>query len=261
MSPDFPRTLSFFLSLLLCFSSSGVATAEDPEAAWVLTFEDEFDGPKLDYSKWTPEDPWGVERNSELQGYVIQAFHQDDGILRIRCENKPTFYDGKKREYRSGMMSTTRKFAQRYGKFEIRCRVPEGRGLWPAFWLLPEPPSWPPEIDILEILGHETDRVYLSHHWINPENPEGPSRSITGEFKGPDFSKNFHTFAVVWEPGEIRWYIDGELRHQSRKEIPDLPMFLLVNLAVGGWAEAPDSSTVFPADFEIDFVRVWERKK
>ncbi len=236
------------------------ARADDNEPKWVLTFEDEFDGPKLDYSKWTPEDPWGVERNEELQGYVIQAFEQEDGILKIRCENKPTFYDGKKREYRSGMMSTTRKFSQTYGKFEIRCRVPRGKGLWPAFWLLPEPPSWPPEIDILEILGHETDRVYLSNHWINPDDPTGNSKSITGEFQGPDFAEEFHTFAVEWEPDEIRWLIDGVVRHNSTTEVPDIPMFMLVNLAVGGWAEAPDDSTRFPATFEVDYVRVWEKQ-
>lgn len=65
---------------------------------------------------------------------------------------------------------------------------------------------------------------------------------------------------MEWEPGEIRWYVDGALRHQSRKEIPDVPMFLLVNPAVGGWVEASDSITVFPADFESDLVRVWETK-
>lgn len=158
------------------------------------------------------------------------------------------------------MMSTTQKFSQAFGKFEIRCRVPHGKGLWPAFWLFPEPKSWPPEIDILEIPGHETDRVYMSNHWVNPGKPQGNSKSITGEYKGPDCSKNFHTFAVEWEPGEIRWMIDGELRHRSRKEVPEIPMFILVNLGVGGWAEAPDESTGFPADFEIDSVRVWEKR-
>lgn len=248
----------FALFLLTCAEQ---VSAEDVPSEWTLTFEDEFDGPKLDYSRWTPEDPWGVERNDELQGYVIQAFEQKDGILQIRCENKPTFYDGEKRDYRSGMMTTYRKFSQTFGKFEIRCRVPHGQGLWPAFWLLPEPLSWPPEIDILEILGHETDRVYLSNHWINKRDPEGDSGSQTGEFKGPDFSKDFHTFGIEWESGEIRWYIDGELRHQSRKNVPEKPMYLLVNLAVGGWAKAPDSSTMFPATFEVDYVRVWERLK
>lgn len=127
---------------------------------WKLVFEDQFDGPKLDYEKWTPKDPWGVERNGELQGYSRQNFIQENGVLTIVAEKTPAFYDGKRREYRSGMMTTTRKFSQRYGRFAIRCRIPRGQGLWPAFWMLPEPPSWPPEIDVFEILGQE----YLSHH-------------------------------------------------------------------------------------------------
>ncbi|MDF1825440.1 MAG: glycoside hydrolase family 16 protein [Verrucomicrobiales bacterium] len=249
-----------FFSGLLLLSVTGHLIAGENAAAWVLTFEDEFDGPKLDYDKWTPEDPWGVERNDELQGYVIQAFEQNEGILQIRCEKKPTFYDGRKRDYRSGMMTTYRKFSQTFGKFEMRCRVPRGQGLWPAIWLLPDPLAWPPEIDILEILGHETDRVYLSNHWIDPDNPDGDSGSQTGEYKGPDFSEDFHTFGVEWESGEIRWYVDGVLRHKALKNVPEEPMYILVNLAVGGWAEAPDASTVFPAVLEIDYVRVWERE-
>lgn len=229
---------------------------------WELTFVDEFDGERLDYTKWTPRDPWGVVRNDELQAYIVKAFHTNEGILTIRCEDEPAFYDGAKRDYRSGMMSTSGKFAQTYGRFEIRCQVPRGRGLWPAFWLLPDPPTWPPEIDILEILGHETDRAYMSLHWPDPAKPGGDSLSVTGEHKGTDFSDGFHTLAIEWEKGEIRWYIDGVERHRVTEHVPDQPMFLLVNLAVGGeWAGAPTPETVFPADFLVDYVRVWKKRQ
>lgn len=226
---------------------------------WKLVFEDQFDGPKLDYEKWTPKDPWGVERNGELQGYSRQNFIQENGVLTIVAEKTPAFYDGKRREYRSGMMTTTRKFSQRYGRFAIRCRIPRGQGLWPAFWMLPEPPSWPPEIDVFEILGQEPDRAYLSHHWLDERIEEDPLQSQTGEYRGPDFSESFHVFAVDWEPGRIRWFIDGVLRHEDRTRVPEVPMFLLVNLAVGGWADDPDENTKFPARFEIDWVRAWEK--
>jgi len=249
---------------ILAFPAADPGRAEGAddfdESEWVLTFEDEFDGERLDYDLWTPEDPWGVVRNDELQGYWLKAFRVEDGILRIVAEDKPSYYDGARRDYRSGMMSTTGKFAQRHGRFEIRCRVPSGKGLWPAFWLLPEPPSWPPEIDVLEILGGETDRVYLSHHWVNPDDPGGDSLSQTGEFEGPDFSEDFHTFAVEWGPDRIRWLVDGVERHASSENVPDVPMFLLVNLAIGGWAGSPDESTPFPATFEIDSVRVWRKR-
>lgn len=228
---------------------------------WKLTFVDEFDSDRLDYDLWTPKDPWEVVRNDELQGYWIKAFETKNGVLSITAENKPSFYDGARRDYRSGMMSTTGKFSQKYGRFEIRCRIPAGKGLWPAFWMLPEPPSWPPEIDVLEILGGEPDRLYMSNHWSDPKNPGGDSKAQTGEFKGPDFSREFHTFAVEWEKGLIRWLVDGVVRHESRNEVPDVPMFLLVNLAIGGWAKEPDDQTRFPAKFEIDYIKAWEKQE
>lgn len=250
--------LSFHLVWLLF--SCGAEERLSSLDGWKLTFSDEFDGEKLDYEKWTPKDPWGVERNGELQGYWIKAFIPEDGILKVRCEARPSFYDGKKRHYRSGMMSTSGKFAQTYGRFEIRCKVPKGTGLWPAFWMLPDPPSWPPEIDVLEILCQEPDRVYMTNHWPRRGNSD-ESDSVTGEYRGPDYSAEFHRFTVEWEENEIRWYVDGILRHRSRDHVPQLPMFLLVNLAVGGWAEEPDENTTFPADFEIDYVKAWEKKE
>tara|TARA_R110000850_G_scaffold9033_28_gene33396 strand:+ start:3709 stop:4488 length:780 start_codon:yes stop_codon:yes gene_type:complete len=251
-----------FLSLViegLNAEDSGPSSDHDL-GQWELSFVDEFDGSKLDYDRWMPKDPWGSVRNDELQGYVLKAFHQEGGILKIRCEDEPSFYDGQKLDYRSGIMTTTGKFSQQFGRFEIRCRVPGGKGLWPAFWLLPEPPSWPPEIDVLEILGEESDRVYFSNHWVDPRNPKGDSKAVTGDYKGPDFSAEFHVFSVIWESEEIRWYVDGVLRHRSSEHVPQEPMFMLVNLAVGGWAKHPDATTVFPADFEIDYVKVWSRR-
>ncbi|MCB1204645.1 MAG: glycoside hydrolase family 16 protein [Verrucomicrobiae bacterium] len=236
------------------------SSVPDPER-WELTFSDEFEGERLDYGKWMPKDPWGVVRNDELQAYILKAFSIEGGILRITCEAEAAYYDGAKRDYRSGMMTTSGRFSQRYGRFEIRCRVPKGRGLWPAFWMLPEPPAWPPEIDILEILCQEPDKLYMSNHWPNPSDPDGNSLSQTGEFEGVDFSDGFHTVAVEWDPGEIRWYVDGIERHRSRESVPDVPMFLLANLAVGGWAELPTPETRFPAIFEIDYVRAWQEKK
>ncbi|MFV1996229.1 MAG: family 16 glycosylhydrolase, partial [Verrucomicrobiales bacterium] len=172
------------MTCLLLVAESSVAgdERENPlREGWELTFADEFDGGKFDRAKWNPRDPWEVEKNGELQAYVPGAFEVRDGVLRIRIDKKKAFYGGKVRQYASGMMTTSGKFSQRYGRFEIRCKVPKGRGLWPAFWMLPEPPSWPPEIDVLEILGHETDRVHLTHHWPHPDNPSGDSKSDPGD--------------------------------------------------------------------------------
>jgi beta-glucanase (GH16 family) len=233
---------------------TSLAAAE--ETKWKLVFSDEFDGTKLDTSKWTPRDPWGYERNQELQAYVEDAFDVRDGILHIRAEKRHAQYAGKDRAYTSGMMTTHDHFAQKFGRFEVRCRVPKGQGLWPAVWLLPLPRSWPPEIDILEILGHEPNKVHMTHHW------RGEDKKLASDskaWKGPDFSADFHVFAVEWTPQYIAWSIDGHERQRSIKHIPvDKPMYLLINLAVGGnWPKAPDEHTVFPATFDIDYVRIY----
>ena len=257
-----PLICLVFFFLWSCSEKPRLGDAQFDPSDWELTFVDQFDGSELDEAKWSPKDPWEVVRNNELQAYVPDAFVVKDGILKIRSRRSPAEYDGATREYSSGMMTTTGKFSQTHGRFEIRCKVPKGKGLWPAFWMLPEPPSWPPEIDVLEILGHETAKVHMTHHWPHPDRPTEDSKSNGGEFKGPDFSAAFHTFAVEWRKDEIRWLVDGIERHRSEKEVPRVPMFLLVNLAVGGnWPGSPDENTDFPADFEIDYIKVWKKKE
>jgi beta-glucanase (GH16 family) len=233
------------------------AAGQTAKPGWKLTFQDEFDGPALDLKKWNPNDPWGRERNQELQAYVTNAFEVKDGVLHIRAEKREAFYSGKQRAYTSGMMTTHRKFSQQYGRFEIRCRVPKGKGLWPAFWLLPEPLTWPPEIDVLEILGHEPNKVYMTHHFPDEQRKHG---SHGGSWSGPDFSAGFHEFAIEWTPQAIVWFVDGVERFRSEKSIPQGQMYILVNLAVGGdWPGAPDEKTEFPASLEVDYVRAYEK--
>jgi beta-glucanase (GH16 family) len=243
-------------ALLLTLSASALA-APPERAGWKLTFSDEFDGQSLDTNKWNPADPYGAERNHELQAYVADAFEVKDGILRIKAEKREAFYGGKQREFTSGMMTTLGKFSQEYGRFEIRCRVPKGKGMWPAFWLLPEPRAWPPEIDVLEILGHEPDKIHMTHHFRNAEMKH---KSHGGSWRGPDFSAGFHEFAVEWSPKAIVWFVDGVERFRSEDSIPRGKMYLLVNLAVGGeWPGAPDEDTRFPAALEVDYVRAYDK--
>jgi beta-glucanase (GH16 family) len=243
--------------VLACVSNSSSAQLDKP--GWKLAFHDEFDGKALDLDKWNLTDPWGRERNHELQAYVTNAFEVKGGILRIRAENGEAFYSGKQRSFTSGMMSTYRKFNQQYGRFEIRCRVPKGKGLWPAFWLLPEPLGWPPEIDVLETLGHEPNKIYMTQHF---QDEQRQHKSDGGSWTGPDFSADFHEFAVEWSPERMVWFVDGVERFRSEKSVPRSKMYLLVNLAIGGdWPGAPDEATHFPAAFEVDYVRVYERQR
>ncbi|MCX6928016.1 MAG: glycoside hydrolase family 16 protein [Verrucomicrobia bacterium] len=241
--------------LVICSVGNAAEKAERP--GWKLTFQDEFEGTALDLQKWNPKDPWGRERNNELQAYVTNAFEVKDGMLKVRAEKQDAFYSGKQRVYTSGMMSTYRKFSQRYGRFEIRCRVPRGKGMWPAFWLLPEPLAWPPEIDVLEVLGHEPNKLYCTHHF---QDEQRKHKSDGGSWTGPDFSADFHEFAVEWSPQRIVWFVDGEEHFRSEKSIPHGKMYMLVNLAVGGdWPGAPDDKTRFPAALEVDYVRAYEK--
>jgi beta-glucanase (GH16 family) len=246
--------LTLLLSLVFC--AVGLAGPAN-RPGWTLTFDDEFDGTNLDLAKWTPHDPWGRARNHELQAYVPAAFDVSNGILRIETKKQQAYYAGRERSITSGMMTTYGKFSQQYGRFEIRCRVPKGKGMWPAFWLLPDPLRWPPEIDVMEILGHEPDKIYMTHHFLNDDRIH---KSHGGFFKGPDFSAGFHEFAVEWSPQSIVWFVDGIERYRSEDSIPKGKMYMLINLAVGGdWPGSPNAQTKFPAALEVDYVRAYQR--
>jgi beta-glucanase (GH16 family) len=245
-----------FIALVALVSVVPCLAQDKP--GWKLTFHDEFDGASLDPSKWNPRDPWGRVRNNELQAYVEDAFRLHDGMLHIVAEKRSASYDGAVRQYTSGMMSTYRKFAQQYGWFEVRARLPKGNGLWPAFWMLPEPLGWPPEIDVMENLAQDTRVAYFTNHFTGSDGKHGSKGS--GKIATPDLSADFHTFAVEWTPEAIVWYLDGVEKFRSAVGVPHQPMYLLLNLAVGGaWPVPPDETTAFPASFQVDYVRVYAK--
>lgn len=230
---------------------------------WRLTFRDEFDGNRLDRGKWNDHFQGRRTNDPELQHYAEDAHEVGGGRLRLKAEKRAV--GGK--PYTSGMIASFEKFSQKYGYFEIRARCPAGKGLWSAFWLLPEVEDrskpqwwkehWPKEIDVLELLGHEPSKAYFSVHWLGQ-----PDKHLfnTMSWKGPDFSGGYHTFAVRWEPGECVWYVDGVERARANEGVPDVRMFVLANLAVGGdWPGDPDRTTAFPASMDIDYIRAWQR--
>jgi hypothetical protein len=216
---------------------------------WETTLEDKFEGDRLDTSKWETGYKAGTK---EAQYYVHDAFEFEDGILKIRAEERQV----RDREYASGILTTRYSFDQKYGRFEVRAKMPAGQGLWPAFWLLPTSQNYPLEIDVFEFLGHQTDTVYMTNHW---RGKDGRSTFQTYGFKGPDFTQDFHVFEIRWNEEEIVWYIDWVERARETRGIPHEPMFLLLNLAVGGeWPGYPDDTTPFPSYLEVDYVRVYE---
>src|SRR5258708_4689729 len=127
------------------------------------SFADNFDGTQLDPTRWQTTYKSG---RAELQSYVPDALRVSGGILRVTAQPQ----SGQDRPYTSGIITTQGKFSQQYGYFEMRARVPDGQGLWPAFWLLHIGPLPWTEIDVLEILGHDTTTLYMSNHWRDEAN-------------------------------------------------------------------------------------------
>lgn len=229
---------------------------EMEKKGWVLTFQDEFNDSKLDSSKWIDSYPGNIRTHGdeEKQWYAADGYEVGKGHLRLKGEKR----EMEGHPYTSGMVASFGKFAQQYGWFEIRAKFPKGKGYWPAFWLLPTSKAWPPEIDVLEILDHEPNKVYLTNHW---RDDKGEHKSKGGNWVGPDFTTDYHVFATQWNPGEIIWYVDGIERFRSTIGVPSEPMYLIANLAIGGsWGGYPDASTVFPGYMEIDYIRVYKKQ-
>lgn len=245
------------------FSFAFISCGKDDEAAvvdpaylegWTLTWQDEFDKPTVDPLKWdiTIREQ---SHNNELQYYVADDVYIENGCLRLRSQKRE--YKGK--HYTSGHVTSNGTFDQLYGRFEVRARLPKTKGIWPAHWMLARG-VWPPEIDIMELLGHDPKTVYMTNHWGDATS-EGHKWQGIG-YTGPDFSQDFHVFAAEWSADEIVWYVDGVMRYRSVQGIPHLPMYVILNTAVGGdWPGYPDDTTVFPQYHDIDYVRVYTKNQ
>ena len=224
---------------------------------WKLTFQDEFDGATVDAAKWGKRYKWGeAQINSELQAYVDDAFQLQDGILTIVGDKRSASYAGQTFQYASGVIASVHE--QTYGYFEARLKVPAGQGMWPAFWLLGAVGTpGVNEIDIHEILGHQPSKVYMTVHW---GTDYGAGHMSDGsDWTGPDFSADFHVFGLEWRREAIIWTIDGvERKRHTGAGIPQVPMYVILNLAIGGmWPGAPDATTSFPGKYQIDYVRAY----
>lgn len=218
---------------------------------WILIWNDEFNDDVVDPTKWRIEDA-ALIKNNEQQYYTPEDVYLQDGNLVLRSQER--FMGG--RDYTSGLVETKGLFTLTYGRVEVRAQLPRGKGIWPAHWMMNAVGTWPPEIDIMEMLGHRPTRIHMTNHFgVHPRNSRHG-----GHFDGPDYSKDFHTFAVEWTPDEIKWFIDGEERYTTQKHVHDVPFYLILNTAVGGnWPGYPDETTVFPQYHYIDYVRVYKK--
>lgn len=272
-------TIFFLFSVVLIFSSFLISTPRfESKNVWELVWEDDFNGAELDQTKWNVL-LRETSKHNELQYYLPDEVYVENGMLRLRSRVRK--YGSK--EFTSGRLDTRNKFAPVYGRFEIRGRLPVGKGLWPAYWLypqhrdwqmeyimseavangkesmIPEERPWYSEIDIMEFLGHEPNVLYGTLHYYTFD---GQKKTSSGTWKGSvNYADDFHVYALEWEPDSIRWYIDDQLLHATTSGIPHTPHYLIINTAVGGgWPGNPDSTTIFPQFHDIDYVKVYQRK-
>jgi beta-glucanase (GH16 family) len=242
---------------------------------WKLVWEDTFQAPDIDESKWNFVDGgWGFG-NEEWQYYT-------DRSKNARIENNQLVIEAHKETYKensytSAKLTTQGKADWKYGRFSIRAKLPEGQGIWPAVWMMPTDmekySGWPAcgEIDIMESVGHKPETVHGTLHYGVPHTYTGDSFTLP-EGK---FSDDFHVFTLEWEPTEFRWYVDDVLYQKQNTwfsknsndgtnyEFPapfNREFYLQLNLAVGGkWPGYPDETTSFPQRMVIDYIKVFQR--
>jgi beta-glucanase (GH16 family) len=257
--------------------STPVPTPTSDPNVWELVWADEFDQPDgsaPNPAKWNHQQGGAGWGNGELQHYtdaIDNSFIQD-GMLVIRANQE--YMLG--RDYTSARLTTQFRGDWTYGRFEIRARLPNTPGIWPAFWLLPSRARYGSgaaggEIDIMELIGSEPGRTYGTLHFGNPAERSSGYYDLTANTA---FSDDFHIFALEWEPDEIRWYVDDILFHSESEWFTtgrqgaqppapfDQDFYLLVNVAVGGhWPGSPDETSVFPQMMYVDYVRVYQHPK
>lgn len=259
------------------------------------TFHDDFDEHPLSRGRWAPHYAggaaypearyWGGEGsdfkrktawNGEQQIYVdpryagrattplkLDPFSVRDGLLSIAATRTPPALKEVlfNNEYVSGILTTQGSFAQKFGYFEIRAKMPVGQGVWPAFWMLADNGGWPPEIDVIEGRGQRPGHLVMTTHWRIPAT--GVVKSCGFDFILPDASTAFHDYGMLWLQDRLIYFIDR--KPVSDIKVPDTfvdPMYMIVNLAMGtktlpgvGFVDATSPVAVA---FEIDRISAWQ---
>lgn len=238
-----------------------------PPPGYTLVWHDEFEGKGIDPANWSYDTGAGGWGNGEMQYYTTRTENAriEDGMLVIEARQEK--YEGA--YYTSARLKTQGLQAFQYGRIEARLKVPEGKGLWPAFWMLGSNfngSNWPDcgEIDIMEYIGREPDLIMGTLH--------GPGYSSTlgfSQWNRQDYpiAEDFHVYAIEWDAQAIHWFYDGERYHTvtpadigEREWVFDQPFFFVLNLALGGQLPGPLGLDVtFPKQYLVDYVRVFQK--
>lgn len=231
-----------------------------------LIWSDEFSDSTINPSNWTHETGGSGWGNNELEYYTnrnVNSYIQNGSLV---IEAKQENYGGK--NYTSARMITKGKRYFTYGKIEARIKLPFGKGIWPAFWMLGENIStvgWPAcgEIDIMELVGGGVNdkKVYGTAHWYSNGHAQyGGNYTLTSGI----FADNYHVFSITWTSNAIEWFVDGT-KYVTIDITPaglqafHKNSFIILNLAVGGnWPGNPDGTTIFPQKMFVDYVRVYQ---
>tara|TARA_Y100000589_G_C27034913_1_gene580616 strand:- start:162 stop:980 length:819 start_codon:yes stop_codon:yes gene_type:complete len=266
--------LIFTFVLLGCAGEKALPQTAPASDTWVLQWAEEFDG-DLDSDVWTAEIGTGEDRglngwgNDELQYYTARPENArtEDGHLVITAIKED--YEGS--SYTSARLVSKENKEVQYGRIEARIKVPAGQGFWPAFWLLGtnlDSVGWPQcgEIDIMEARGQQPSWIGGALH--GPGYSGGASLSQSFYDAEKSFDSDFHVVGIDWEEDLISWWVDGNVYHSvsrgtltpEQEWVYDQPFFFILNLAVGGnYVGSPNSETPFPAEYRIDYIRVYQR--
>ena len=278
----FVLVIGLAITTQLTFAADGTTT-DTSSTEYKLVWSDEFNTDGVpDPNNWTYEN--GFVRNRELQWYQPENARCENGLLIIegKRENKknPNYNsessDWRRNreyaEYASASMTTRRLHDWKYGRFEMRGRIDTRDGLWPAFWTLGSQGRWPAcgEIDIME---YYKGMLLANAAWASGKQWTpvwDDSRKPITDFNDPDWSAKFHLWRMDWDPNSIKLYVDDMLlnsvdlnqtfnKDNEGKNPFRQPHYIILNLAIGGTAGGDPSKTEFPAKFEVDYVRIYQK--
>ena len=251
--------------LLVLAGAVVIFVRHESRAKWQLVWHDEFSGTAVQASHWkVRNDSWAANEES-IDTARPANVQVAGGTLRLIARRETYTAGSTTRQFTSGYLDTVGKHSWRYGRFEIRAKLPQSVGLWPAFWLRTD--QGPGEVDVVEAVGGDPRRTVESVH----RSTDGGQDKVSHEDVLPSGSTaTWHTYAVQLEPAKITWSIDGRVVQTVRAaDVPwladsfDQPVNIRLNLQVGGafpryYGRPVGPGTVFPAQFVIDWVRVYQ---
>lgn len=251
---------------------------QEPPQEWSLVWQDEFEGDGLNSNNWNYEVNATGGGNNELQYYTDRGENSfvANGYLVLRAQRENFEGPEGQRDFTSARINSRNKADFRYGRFEIRARLPEGQGIWPAVWMMPTDDiygGWAAsgEIDIMEAVNtgvNGNNSVHGTLHY----GGAWPNNTYSGAAYIPatSVSDNFHIYALEWEENEFRWFVDG-VHYQTQNTWStqgvaypapfDQRFHFILNVAVGGnWPGNPSATTRFPQSMEVDYIRVYKKE-